>query len=633
MCGLIAIYDHARPFSLPNISALSDSLKHRGPDGFNYTYNPHLFMGHSRLQIESSDTDHQPIKSLDGNVAVIVNGELYPYQELKRELQYKGYCFQTDSDSELVLALYQYYGEKFVEYLRGEFSCVLWDAKRQLLFAVRDRFGIKPLHYAKLNGRWYLGSEAKVLIAAGYRAQWSRRGLLQSFSHQYLTPGDSLFSGVRQIPPGCYLKIENGKSLLKPYYVINYGELDPTNVPIDIAVQRVKTLLIESVQMRIPTREKCAFSLSGGLDSSAIVSIATGFLDYSPDCYTVSFDHDDYDEYSLVNNLALEKPIHLHKVTVTSDDVINGLDDAAYFSEGLACNGQYVAKYLLNRAIAQDGYRVVMSGEGADEAFMGYAHLHHDYLCHEEFLNNKTTNEVAIRALLDANTLQSGLMLGGENITNKIANNNYIPSFLQAKFTFCQAFSELFYRGLFESNAQLKEQKKLLALIDNSLPKTFRSNKIWVQLVLANYILKTLGDGMEMAFSIEARLPFLDHKLFDYAASLPMHYKLSALETKTLLRKSLKGLVPECVRVRKKHPFIAPPIASTLSASGFDRIMDKLHSRSFRDNPVFDQKAVLSWIKQWRTQSNTGTDKSDPTLLMLLSFAALQEQFQMSSIE
>jgi asparagine synthase (glutamine-hydrolysing) len=629
MCGLIAIYDSRHCFGLPSIEAIRNSLSHRGPDGFSYFQTPHLFMGHSHLRVESSKTDRQPIRSVDGSVTVIVNGELYPHLSLKQELQSKGYYFQTESDSELALALYQYYGDNFIKHLRGEFACILWDAKRQLLLAVRDRFGIKPLHYAELNERWYLGSEAKALIAAGYPAQWNMHGLLQSFSHQYLKPGYSLFSGVKQLLPGFCLKIKRGKARVEPYYSLAFNDLDVESEPFDVAVDKVRSMLMESIEIRIPSREKCAFSLSGGLDSSTVVSVAARFLDYPPDCYSVSFDHKDYDEYSLVDGLTLEKPIHLHRVNVTSDDVIQYMEEATFFSEGLAYNGQSVAKYLLNRAIANDGYRVVMSGEGADEAFMGYAHLHHDYLCHQQLSAGETTDSKAVRTLLDKNKLQAGLMLGATAGSNPSMGHGYVPSFLRAKFKFCSEFSNLFSSVFFSCDEQIEEQDSLISLMDENLTEVLRSNKLWIQVVLANYILKTLGDGMEMASSVEGRLPFLDHRLFDYAARLPVQHKLSSQEAKVILRSVVTGLVPESVRKRRKHPFIAPPIASTLSDSGFDLIMDRFKSESFRDNPIFSQKAVLAWVKRWRKQKDSRSSELDPPLMMLLSFSALQARFGM----
>ena len=631
MCGLIAIYDRDQSLEFPNIGAIRESLHHRGPDGFNFLSSSSIFMGHSLLRVESGETDRQPIQSLDGSVTVVVNGELYPYQQLKSELQRKGYQFETESDSELVLALYQFYGDRFLEKLRGEFSCVLWDEKRQLLLAVRDPFGIKPLHYAELNGRWFVGSEAKTIFAAGFPAQWSTQGLSQCFSHQYLKPGYSLFAGIKQLPPGCCLRVESGTGMVEPYYSLSFGDFDADDVPLDIAIQNVKEQLIESIEMRIPSREKCAFSLSGGLDSSAIVNIASKFLGYPPDCYTVSFDHDSYDEYSLVEEFAQKASIRLHKVNVTSDDVIKRMEDAAYYSEGLACNGQYVAKYMLNRAIARDGYRVVMSGEGADEAFMGYAHLHHDSLCHEHSLESDIEESDALHALIRESSLQAGLMFGDDVVSGHLMTEQ-VPSFLRAKFKFCDEFFALFNREFMEGARQRDEQKSLLALMDNDLSPSFQSNKLWTQVVLTNYILKTLGDGMEMASSVEGRLPFLDHKLFSYAAGLPTQYKLSNFEAKSILRKALKGLVRERVRTRKKHPFIAPPLALTLSDSGFDLVMDKFSSDTFRQNPIFSQKAVLEWVKRWRTQADTLGAELDPALMMLLSFAALQERFRMDDV-
>lgn len=632
MCGLITIYDAHQPVTLPNVKAIQNSLNHRGPDGFNYFYSPYLFMGHSKLQIESAEKDQQPIRSEDGSVTVVVNGELYPYPQLKRELENKGCCFQTESDSELALVLYQQYGENFVNFLRGEFACILWDENKATLLAVRDRFGIKPLHYAEYRGRWLLGSEAKAIIAAGFPAKWSYQGLRQCFSHQYLVGDASLFGGIKQLPPGHMLKIQHGKYSLKRYDTINYGINEDRSPLLADAIEDVKALFENAVQVRIPSREKCAFSLSGGLDSSAVVCEASKHLGYPPDCYTVSFEHNSYDEFPLVANFAKDTAINLHKVNVTSDLMVECVDDAAYCSEGLACNGQYMAKYLLNRAISNDGYRVVMSGEGADEAFMGYAHLHYDFLCHDNRSASQSKDADGIISILEQNKLQQGLMLGVNAQSKSAYDGFYVPSFLQAKFNFCRELLPLFTPDFLVQDNQRKQQKELLKLLDLTLSKTYQSNKLWTELVLANYILKTLGDGMEMASSVEGRLPFLDHSLFHYAAQLPIHYKLSAVESKKVLRQAVKGMVPDTIQKRRKHPFIAPPLSLTLSQQGFNAMMDKFTSNSFKTNPVFNQRVVIQWLENWRRLPAENGAKLDPVVMMLLSFAALQNHFKMTSI-
>ncbi|MDE1463738.1 asparagine synthase (glutamine-hydrolyzing) [Spartinivicinus poritis] len=631
MCGLVVIQDNNSRIDRKLIPAIHQAMHHRGPDGNAYYYQPDLLMCHNRLAIEGEKEELQPLYSVDGQCIAVVNGELYPYQMLRQQLQQQGYHFQTQSDSELAIVLYQHYGLDFVHHLRGEFALVLWDKKRLSLIAVRDRFGIKPLLYGQeevygqdnasmKSGRWYLASEAKALFAAGFKAKWSRQGVAECFSHQYLLPGSSLFAGIKQLPPGHILIIKQGRAQLHCYWRMSFSHQSSSDNILD--------QLTQAVSIRIPSRQPCAFSLSGGLDSSAVVALAARELTYQPDCYCVSFDDNDYDEFQSAAQFAKRQGYRLHQVKVSRDDLVNYIDDAAFYSEGLAINGQYVGKFLLNKAIAADGYQVVMSGEGADEAFMGYAHLLNDYCCYELTGSERST---ALAQLINSYPLQQGLMLadGAQNHES----DQIIPSFLVAKFSFSLMFKELFKHDFCAEVNQLVIQKRLINNYTESLPASQLASLIWTELALANYILNTLGDGMEMAFSLEGRLPFLDHPLFESATGLATTHKLNKLTTKLVLRKSLANILPAEIIERKKHPFIAPPILQNLSKTTYEGIFDRLSTQTFKQNPVFDQKKVLKWINNWQLVSEVEQKRRDPILMMLLSFAALQSQFSLTDME
>ncbi|WP_163832803.1 asparagine synthase (glutamine-hydrolyzing) [Spartinivicinus ruber] len=630
MCGLVVIQDSYHRINRKLIPAIHCAMHHRGPDGCAHYYQPDLLMCHNRLAIEGAKEDLQPLYSADGQYIAVVNGELYPYQALRQSLQQKGYQFQTQCDSELVIALYQCYGLDFVHHLRGEFALVLWDKKQALIIAVRDRFGIKPLLYGQAeygeknssnkHVRWYLGSEAKALFAAGFVRKWSQQGLAESFSHQYLLPGSSLFSGLKQLPPGHMLLIKQGNAQLYQYWIMDFSQKSKPEQTLE--------RIIQAINIRIPSQKRCAFSLSGGLDSSAIVALAARELTYEPDCYSVAFDENDYNEYQLAQQFAKQQGYRLHQVKVSRDDLIDYIEDAAYFSEGLAINGQYVGKFLLNKAIAIDGFKVVMSGEGADEAFMGYAHLLQDY-CRHELVGSESKDKLA--QLTTTHSLQAGLMLADNHDKKKF--NQFVPSFLAAKFNFIQILGELFKGEFADATNQHFYQKRLLAKYSNKLPPSQLANLIWTELALANYILRTLGDGMEMAFSIEGRLPFLDHQLFTFAAGLSTESKLNSLNTKQVLRESLAGVLPSAIINRQKHPFIAPPILSGLSYSRYERIIDCLSTESFKYNPVFDQAKVLRWLKEGWVAPVSEQKRRDPVLMMLLSFAALQNRFKLTDME
>jgi asparagine synthase (glutamine-hydrolysing) len=368
MCGLAVILGPQGRVSDARMASIFSSMQHRGPDDRGMYQSDDIVICHSRLAVEGSlEGGRQPIVSPDGRYVVIVNGELYPYRVLRQSLEERGYDFIGDCDSELALALYLRYGDAFVDHLRGEFVVVIWDAHTRKLLVVRDRFGIKPLVYSQSDGCWFFASEAKTLFASGCDSGWSLEGLANSFSFQYLLPGNSLFAGVKQLPPGHKLVVDGDLIAQTCYWSPQYAKAQDFSP--SAAHAQIVDLLNSAVEMRMPRYHRSAFTLSSGLD-----------------CYCVSFDDDNYDEYSLANQFANDLGVKLNRVEVTRDDLVLGLSQAAYFSEGFASNGQYVGKYKLYQQIAADGYRVVMSGEGADEAFMGYAHRIHDQMVYPPLL-------------------------------------------------------------------------------------------------------------------------------------------------------------------------------------------------------------------------------------------------------
>ena len=626
MCGLALVLDLDQPISKTLIPALFATMSHRGPDDQGVYHSQHLLACHSRLAVESSlSQGKQPIVSRDGRYVALVNGELYPHASLRQSLQAWGYPFFGDSDSELALGLYLRYGDKFVQYLRGEFVVAIWDTAAQRLVIVRDRFGIKPLVYAHNAKRWLFASEAKTLFAAGLEPRWNVCGLADSFSFQYLLPGKSLFAGIRQLAPGHMLTIENQKLELKAYWQPSYTN-PIARKPHTLTAQVLKALNT-SVKIRMPRSHPAAFTLSGGLDSSAIVALAQGHADYPLQCYCVSFDAMHYDELPLAQQFAQQRGLRLKRVNICRDTLILDIHKAAYFSEGLASNGQYAGKFQLYQHIAADGYRVVMSGEGADEAFMGYAHLVHQYLSSTPAIDNR---EGLMKALQQQAYLQKGLMY------SEAQPKQDMPNFLLAKIAFCSQLPPLFtqdFRPIF-NEAQQQSFRQLNNLLihcqqqANSATET--SALLWQQLVLSGYILKTLGDGMEMAASIEARLPFLDHKLFELAMRLPTHTKIVGTQGKAILRQSLQTVLPQALLKRNKHPFIAPPISQGLSSATEDYLFDTLCSHAMAKSGVFDINKLENYLNRWRNAKPKEKTLLDPVIMMLLSFSALQNHFNLS---
>ena len=636
MCGIasiITLEKQAIPLTQGALMPAIKALNHRGPDSYGIYINPNKTVGlaHTRLSIIDLNTGSQPIISHDHKLVLIVNGEFYDFENIRADLESKGHVFTTKSDSEIALHLYREYGLDFIHHLRGEFAFILYDTENERVIAVRDRFGIKPLVYTidHTTNRLYIASEAKAIIASGYKAQWNMDGHAHASQLQYLPSDQTLFKGIYQVEPAHFLIHEKGKELrLKKYWDFDYYEENTKNdLPFEDAKNLVHEKLEEAVSLRMRSDVPVCYHLSGGIDSSSIVGLAAQKSEKPLDCFTVSFDdhmNAGYDEFEIAKKQADMVSANLNIVRVNEQDMIDALDDAVLKSEGLSINGHFAGKYLLNKAIREAGFKVALSGEGSDEIFAGYPHFQQDLLSNQNTIKNEKLAGVF---------LSDGEELNTDIIAKKLS---FVPAFLKAKAslgfkiqpllnndfkqenTHC-AFTETINH--FDINTQLKNRH----VID-------QSSYLWSKMVLANYILKTLGDGCEMAHSVEGRVPFLDHHLFEAVKSLPMHYKLKSLDDgryqeKYILREAMKPYLTEQLYKRQKHPFIAPPVSATKTPLLFTKIGDLLNSQEMKDQPFYNAEKTKNWFDDL-IKSDTKTKITyEPVLMMLVTTLSATKVF------
>jgi asparagine synthase (glutamine-hydrolysing) len=563
-----------------------------------------------------------------------VNGEFYDHERIRADLKAKGHIFKTLSDSEIVIHLYTEYGLDFITHLRGEFSFVLYDENTDRLIAVRDRFGIKPLCFTHNDEGLFIASEAKALFEMGIQAQWNDYAFLHACNLQYVPADRSLFKGVSQLPPGHMLMFDGQNLNIKKYWDLDFPQ-EPIIAQKSEAeyIEEFRDLFQESVRLRLRTDVPLCAHLSGGLDSSAIAATAMKIQGRPLDCFTVSFAHEGYDELPVAQEMADHLGAPLHVVNVSQDDLVSTISDAVYYSEGLAINGHLAGKYMLNKAIKNAGFSVALSGEGADEALAGYPHLREDLIMSGNGLNAVGAND-KLKSLYQSNNKLAGVFLahGDQLPLNSITQAlGYVPSFLNAKASLGYRATSLlsdeyvcetdFFKDMIHS-FDIKGQLKGRHLVN-------QSSYLWTKLTLANYILRTLGDGCEMAYSIEGRVPFLDHHLFEYVRSLPMNMKIKGMSEKYILREALKPLVTKTIYERQKHPFIAPPVSRFSNAKLDNYIQDTLRSTDFKAMDFWDQKKVLAWLDQIPKMDAQDQAAAEPALMMILTSYLIQQRFNL----
>ena len=571
MCGIVAVAGE--------VAALDGALRtlaHRGPDGSGQWVSPdrRVALGHTRLAVVDPRGGAQPIVS--GDVVAVVNGEIYGDYDLR------GRQLRTRCDSELVVHLYEEYGDDFVRMVRGELAFVLWDARRRRLLAGRDRFGVKPLVWARLGDGIALASEAKALFALGVRARWDAEVFAHAAHTQYTWPDRTLFDGVHQLEPGHVLVWDGAVSLRR------YWDIAPRDGVL-------RDVLADAVRVRMRADAKVCVQLSGGIDSTTVAALAR------VPAFHVSFaGGGDYDERAIAERSARELDVPLHVVDVDAHAIATRWSEAVVHGEGLAINGHIVGKFLLSRAMRDAGFKVALTGEGADEVLAGYPHLRQD-----------------AGIDVDGHTASRGVMLpaGDALPTGGVrARLGFVPTWIAAKASLGARVRQLLSRDIVVDDPFGTLVDKL-ALSGERLRISTTS---WMKTALAGYILKTLGDGMEMRHGIEGRVPFLDHHVAEVALGLPAGRDID----KPALRDAFADIVPAHVRTRPKHPFLAPPLSRVAPALVQDTL--RAHARS---SPLVDRAALVDLLDRLPQLSVGEQQQWDPALMLLLSAAILQTRY------
>ena len=624
MCGIVAIFSPAAPVSRVALENATKALRHRGPDGQRYWVSPdgHVGLGHARLSIIDLTTGDQPIPNEDGSRQIIVNGEFYDYECIQKELEQAGHHLKTRSDSEIALHLYEDLGAHCLNRLRGEFAIVIWDGVNRTLFAARDRFGIKPLFYALHDGALYFASEVKALFAAGVAARWNPQSLydVANFSgHQTRT----LFDGVFQIPPGHYLVATDKRIQLSRYWDFDYPRATdhvPERSDAEYA-EEFRYVFEESVRMRLRADVPVGCYLSGGIDSCAIVGLAARHHTQAIRAFTLRFDRPEYDEGEVAKEMAARAGAEFYPIPVRLDDLADNFCDSISQSEVLCVNAHGVAKYLLSRAVRDAGYKVVLTGEGSDEIMGGYLHFGRDMM-----LSNQLSPTPF--ASLPANG--KGPLEGVKRVLG------FVPSWIQTAGAQSAKVRGIFADSFLQEFKEREASRSLLNDIDVAGQLTGRhplnqSLYLWSKTVLPNYLLTNLGDRMEMAHSIEGRVPFLDHRLVELIRSQPVTQKIHGSTQKYVLREAVRDVVTDTVYRRPKHVFQSPP--ATLDPNGkFNTLVqDVLRGPILRSIPLFDQRKVVTLLDSLHAGQEGLRVANDHVLLIALSACVLQQRFQLSA--
>ena len=614
MCGIAGLVsrDGLPADARERAIAMRDILVHRGPDEAGLFNDGHALLAHRRLSIVDLTTGQQPLSNEDKTVWVSFNGEIYNHADVRRELEPHGHVYRTRSDTETIVHAYEQWGDECVHRFRGMFAFALWDAPKRRLLLVRDRVGIKPLYWARAGDTLLFASEIKALLASGLLApEANEPALPEALSTRYVSGDETLFRGVRKLLPGHLLVCEDGEVRVRQYWDVPTGRSAGLQARPDDVVARFRALLEESVRLRLMSDVPLGMFLSGGIDSSAIAALMARMIDRPLQTFSVAFDERAFNELEYAREVARAIGAESHEIVINDRDFFGALPRLVWHEDEPIAHTSSVPLYFVS-ALARQHVTVVLTGEGSDELLAGYGKYPRiAWNWRAGTIYERLLPAAARRAVADGVVPRLPGRLG------RYARRSFLAMDRTPQSMFLDNFASI----------RLAEQRQLLsprlrALIDPrgayaasmayfDAPNggsTFLDRLLYAD--IKTYLVELLmkQDQMSMATSIESRVPFLDHKLVEFAATLPDRWKLNGLTTKRVLREAMRGVLPPSILNRPKMGFPVP-FASWMRGGWNDIARQVLLDGRTRQRGIVEPTAVDQLLRDHAAGRAEGGDR------------------------
>lgn len=601
MCGIAGVvWEHPEAdVGEEALRRMAAALRHRGPDGFGLARTPGAGFVSTRLAIFDIPGGWQPMRTGPDGSLIVYNGEVYNHPELRAGLERDGRRFATGTDTEVVMRLLERDGPAALELLNGQFAFAWWEPEPRRLTLVRDRFGVRPLHWAPLPGGGIaFGSEAKALFASGeVAAVPDLAGIDDVFTLWGARPPRSVFAGVHQVPPGGLVVWERGRVVAERRW------WRPDYAPRDAAPEQLEELLEDSVRLRLRADVPVGCYLSGGLDSSLITALAQRVSDHPLRTFSVAFRDPRYDERRFQQQVAAQLGTQHHAIEIGPREVSDAFADVVWHCETPIVRTAPVPLGLLARLAREHDITVVATGEGADELYWGY-----DLFKETALRDLYASDPERARELLDGlyPYLEGSAAQRGPAWSRFFFEAGAVddPLFSHQPRIAATGVVKAFYRP--EVAAELLAQDPLAQLRD-SLPAGFgcwsrleRAAFLEVTTLLSPYLLAAQGDRVAMAHGVEGRYPFLDHRVFEHAVSLPPARKLDGLREKAELKRLAGRLLPPGIAERTKQPYRAPEVAPFFGEGAPEWVEERLSPAAVDEVGIFDAQRVQSLLARCR---------------------------------
>lgn len=616
MCGIAGLvgFDGLDQDAPARAERMRDVITYRGPDEAGLHCDGYAALAHRRLSIVDLSAGQQPLSNEDGNVWIVFNGEIYNHADIRRDLEARGHRYRTRSDTETIVHAYEEWGDDCVHRFRGMFAFAIWDAPKRRMLLVRDRLGIKPLYWTQAGRVLLFGSEIKAILASGLvRPEANEPVLPEVLSTRYTSSSATLFRGIHKLLPGHRLVIEGGAVSASQYWdvPVRESDADANGASREDAVARFRELLEESVRLRLMSDVPLGMFLSGGIDSSAIAAIMARQIDRPLQTFSVAFKDRAYNELEYAREVARAIGAESHEIVIDDRDFFSALPKLVWHEDEPIAHPSSVPLYFVSK-LARERVTVVLTGEGSDELLAGYGK-------YPRIAWNWRAGGVYERMMPRAlrRAIGRGVVPRLPARLGRYARRSFLAMDRTAEAMFLDNFASIRLadqsrllapglRGLANPAAAYGSSIAYFDALNGSSTLLDRLLYADIKTYLVELLMKQ--DQMSMAASIESRVPFLDHRLVEFAARLPDVWKLQGFTTKRILREAMKGLLPESILNRPKMGFPVP-FASWTRAQWNGVVREVLLDRRSRERGIVDTAAVDALLRDHAAGRTDGGDR------------------------
>ena len=562
MCGIAGkVYmDRSQRVERTEIERMIDIMRYRGPDGQGIFTEGAVGLGHLRLSIIDLASGSQPISNEDNSIWIVFNGEIYNYRGLRERLIARGHRFKTQSDTEVIIHLYEEQGDECVKELRGMFAFAIWDARRQRLFLARDRVGIKPLYYCEQGGVLWFASEIKAILTSAEVSRDVNLGAIGTFLTHFYVPGEqTLFGNVRRLLPGHTLVVENGGITRRSYWDLHFPK-ERSQLSFEDAASELRELIGRRVLDHMISDVPVGFLASGGMDSTALLSLAEQQTNKQIQTFTVGFEGQHFADERPFARMAAERfGARHHEITVSADQFRQFLPSYVWHMEDPVCEPPAVALHFVSK-LARSHVKVLLSGEGGDEAFAGYPNYRSQLFVERVKQAGNSLTALAAGGLTALSHAPSckRLRYYGNVLASELGSHYWSRTSSPWSYFYAKA-ADIFEPDYMKTAMPAGWPSYVTALYENAGTSDPLSRMLYVDTkswLPDDLLIK--ADKITMGNSLELRVPLLDHEVLEFAARLPSSYKVRGMETKRVLKRAFRDLVPPEILNRKKAGFPVP---------------------------------------------------------------------------